>query len=209
MSNDVSSKRGRAEALLDFWFGDTSDPDKLERRHKLWFSSTKAQDRELRERFAALHEQAVRGELHAWMAEPRTALALVLLLDQLSRNLYRGTARAFANDAQALALAKESIERAYDRSLGVLERVFLYMPFEHSESLDDQHSSLELFGALMRAAPEPLENYLKSAYEHAVLHCEIVERFGRFPHRNELLGRQSTASEKQYLEQGAQRFGQG
>jgi uncharacterized protein (DUF924 family) len=211
MSNGVYSKLPVAEAgeLLDFWFGDPSDTADVEERRKLWFSSTKAQDLEMRERFGALHERAVRGNLDDWMAWPRTALALILLLDQLTRNLYRGTARAFANDEQALARSGESIDRGFDSELYVPERTFLYMPFQHSEDLDIQRRGLALFGALAKDAPPSFGGYVKNVYDHAVLHHDLVKRFGRFPHRNKLLARPSTEGEREYLEQGGQRFGQG
>jgi uncharacterized protein (DUF924 family) len=209
-SNDAfNNTESEAQVLLEFWFGDASDADNVKQRGKLWFSSTAAQDRTLRDRFGALHERAARGELDAWMTEPRTALALVLLLDQFTRNLYRGTASAFSNDARALGCSKESIERKFDSPLHVPERAFLYMPFQHAETMEDQTRSVQLFGALMESAPEQFKDYARTLYEYAVLHRDIVQRFGRFPHRNELLGRVSTDGEKQYLDQGGHRFGQG
>lgn len=211
MSNDVYSELPAAEAadLLDFWFGDPLDAANVEQRNKLWFSPTRSQDREMRERFDALHTRATAGELEDWMAEPRSALALILLLDQLTRNLYRGTAQAFANDERALAHSTECVEREFDSKLYVVERAFLYMPFQHSEDLNVQRRSLALFGALKSVAPPSFEAYAMNVYEHAVLHHDLVERFGRFPHRNALLGRPSSKSEKEYLDQGGRRFGQG
>lgn len=211
MSSGVYSKLPVAEAadLLEFWFGDPSDQANLEGRNKLWFSSTRAQDRELRERFGALHVRAAAGELGAWMDGPRTALALIVLLDQLTRNLYRGAAAAFANDARALMCSRQCIERGFDSALYLAERTFLYMPFQHSEDPAVQRRSVELFEALAQTGSAPFDSFAENVHKHAVLHCEIVERFGRFPHRNALLGRPSTKSEKEYLEQGGRRFGQG
>lgn len=209
-SSDAFNRPGtEAGELLDFWFGDPSDAGALEQRNELWFSSSVERDRTLRERFGSLHERAARGDLGSWMSRPRTALALVLLLDQLTRNLHRGTSAAFSNDARALACSRESIARDFDSSLHVPERVFLYMPFQHSEDLANQVRSVDLFGALVETADSRFKDYARKVYEYAVLHHDIVQRFGRFPHRNELLGRVSTQSEKQYLAEDGPRFGQG
>lgn len=209
--NDDCSNRGDPDPadVLEFWLGDATDPDNVKRRGKLWFSATRAQDRVLRERFGGLHDRARRGELDHWVSEPRGALALILLLDQFTRNLYRGTALAFANDARALAISRDGIARGLDRPLGVVERAFWYMPFQHCEDIEVQRESVRLYRALLDDSPEQLIPFSKNTYEFAVLHCEIVERFGRFPHRNELLGRSATAEEIDYLEDGGHRFGQG
>lgn len=212
MSNDGSTNRvdcPEAADVLDFWFGDFDDPENVKRRRELWFASKRAQDRDIRERFGGLHERAQGGELDAWVEQPQTALALVVLLDQFTRNLYRGTARAFTNDARALELARAGIDRGFDRSLHVVQRAFFYMPFQHSENRDDQAQSVALFEALLRDSPAPFKPFAEDSREYAVLHKEIIERFGRFPHRNELLGRRASEQEKRYLEQGGQRFGQG
>jgi uncharacterized protein (DUF924 family) len=198
-----------AAAVLDFWLGDPEDPDNVASRGKLWFASTAEQDQALRERFGGLHERARRGELAHWRDTPREALALILLLDQFTRNLYRGTGSAFANDARALAISQAGISRGVDGALGIAERAFWYMPFQHSEDLAVQRESVWLFKALLDDSPASFESFSRKSYEFAVLHCEIVERFGRFPHRNELLGRTSTAEEMEYLDGGGHRFGQG
>ncbi|MBS1269588.1 MAG: hypothetical protein MAG794_00539 [Gammaproteobacteria bacterium] len=198
-----------AAAVIDFWFGDPTDADNVDHRGGMWFSPTEAQDRALRERFRSLHARAERGDLDGWRGEPGTVLALVLLLDQFTRNLYRGAASAFANDARALAIAQEGVKRGFDRSMHFVERAFFYMPFQHSEKLEVQRRSARLFKTLLESSPESFRSFAENSYEHAVLHCDIVERFGRFPHRNESLGRRSTGPEKQYLEQGGHRFGQG
>lgn len=203
---DCSDEAG---ALLAFWFGDAEDAEQVAARRKFWFSPSAEQDRELRERFAALHERAQRGELDHWVGEPRQTLALVLLLDQLTRNLYRGSARAFANDARALAICLDGTARGMEVALGVVERTFWYLPLQHSEKLEDQRHSVRRFRALLEDSPAPFRAFAKNSYDFAVLHCEIIERFGRFPHRNELLGRPSTGMEREYLASGGHRFGQG
>lgn len=211
MSNDGCSdlRHPDAAAVLDFWFGDAADPDNVKRRGKFWFAATEAQDRAIRERFGSLHGRAQRGELDHWATDPQSALALILLLDQFTRNLYRGTASAFANDRRALAISGDGIARGLDGSLGVVERAFWYMPFQHCEDREVQRESVRLYKALLDDSPAALAPFSKNTYEFAVLHCEIVERFGRFPHRNELLGRSSSSEEKEYLDHGGQRFGQG
>lgn len=211
MSSDASNNNhdSGASAVLEFWFGDRDDPENVKRRRKLWFTSTPDQDREIRERFGMLHEKAQAGDLDGWAEAPKTALALIVLLDQFTRSLYRGRGAAFVNDARSLALASAAVERGFDRMLHPVERAFLYMPFQHSENPDDQERSMRLYRALLDECPLSLRAFARDSYEHAALHRDIVERFGRFPHRNELLGRSSTEAERRYLEDGGHRFGQG
>ena len=181
----------RVDEILQFWFGDGSDPEH-ERR---WFAQDAGFDQACRNGFLADHERAARGELDCWKAEPSSALALVLLLDQFPRNIFRGMARAFATDSTALATAKEAIERGFDLALGPARRPFIYLPFQHSENLDDQHESVRLFRKL--AADDPaMAGYVQYA-EH---HLEVIRRFGRFPHRNAVLGRASTPEEREFLQ---------
>jgi uncharacterized protein (DUF924 family) len=198
-----------AVAVLEFWLGDTADPENAGRRREFWFAASERRDQAMRERFGELHERAQRGELDHWAAGPRGTLALILLLDQFTRNLYRGTPSAFASDARALAISREGMARGMDGALGVVERVFWYMPFQHCEDNAVQRESVRLYKAVLDDSPAPFIPFSKNAYEYAVLHCEIIERFGRFPHRNDLLGRPSTREEKEYLEGGGHRFGQG
>ena len=180
----MTSSHGDAaqEELLSFWF-------RPEHKEK-WFSRDDAFDAELDEAFGALHRAAARGELAAWRETARGCLALVILLDQLSRNFYRGTPEAFAHDADALALATAAIARGFDRELSESERACLYMPFEHSEDLTDQEQGVALMEGL---ASDP------GWHRFAVMHRDIIARFGRFPHRNEILGRQSSAEELAFL----------
>ncbi len=183
----------RVSEILEFWFGSGSDAD-LEHRQPLWFSKDPAFDQLIRERFLADYEKAAAGALDDWKKEPRGCLALILLLDQFSRNMFRGTPRAFATDPQALALAKEAVANAFDRVLRAIERAFVYLPFEHSENLADQRESVRLFSEAAEAHPE-----LWGFVPYAVQHLEIIERFGRFPHRNAILGRRSTPEELEFL----------
>jgi len=204
-----ASLPAEARAVLAFWLGDAcSGPMRAQARNSLWFSANPETDRDIRTRFGALRGRAIAGELDGWADDPRGALALVVLLDQFSRNLCRGTADAFASDAKALAIARAVIDRGADRELEPVERVFLYLPFEHSEALADQERSLELFGGLAREVPEEWRLTMEGNLKWAVDHHRIVARFGRFPHRNTALGRESTEEEREYLEGGAATFGQ-
>lgn len=168
--------------LLEFWF--------VESEMKDWFVKSDAFDDTFRRRFLALHEAALRGECTHWMEKPEGALALCLLYDQLPRNVFRGQPRSFATDFLGLAVAKEALRRGYDQALSNdYERAFLYLPFEHSENMEDQARSV---GLMSRLEGDDLTKY-------AVAHCELIERFGRFPHRNAVLGRENTPEEAAYL----------
>lgn len=167
--------------ILDFWFSEQS--------RKLWFNSTPQFDALLRERYLATWEQAGRGELDHWMDSAEGCLALAIILDQLPLNMFRGDALCFATEAQSRDVARVAIERGFDRQLPLEQRAFLYLPFMHSESLADQELALKLFD-------QPgLEDNLRFARHHH----GIVEQFGRFPHRNEILGRKNSAAEIDYL----------
>lgn len=195
MANDP-----RADELLDYWFGPKDGPEWGKLR-KLWFGGGPAVDEECRTRFGDLHVQADAGDLDAWRDWPEDCLALVILLDQFSRNLYRGTWKAFASDAKALALAEHAIKRGWDQQFEPVQRWFLYLPFEHAENLAAQHRALALFSAL------PDDDNRKIAVDYAQKHLDVIEKFGRFPHRNEMLGRPSTPEETKYLAEGGTRFG--
>jgi uncharacterized protein (DUF924 family) len=172
-----------AEAVLAFWRG--AGPDK-------WFNKDSAFDDEIRGRFLETYEAAVRGELAAWEETREGALALVIVLDQFPRNIFRGSARAFAADPLALAAAERAIERGFSIATPVQERAFFYLPFEHSEQPADQERCCALFRATGDA----------DLVKWAELHADIIRRFGRFPHRNAVLGRMTTAVEQAFLDGG-------
>jgi len=174
--------------VLDFWFAESTRPS--------WFARSEAFDALVRAKLGPLHERAVRGELDTWGAEPRAALALVLLLDQAPRNLHRGSARSFASDAAALRHARAIVDAGLDQNLSEVEKVFLYLPFEHSESLADQDRCLALTAAMI----DPLW------HNFAEKHQVVIARFGRFPHRNAVLGRESTPEELEFLQQPGSGF---
>jgi uncharacterized protein (DUF924 family) len=198
------------DELLDYWFeGCPTDPGRLKGLMKKWFSVSSANDEELRRRFGSIAHAAAVGELTHWQATAAGRLALILLLDQLPRNLHRGSAAAFAQDDKAVALALDGIERGQDRTLHPLQRIFFMMPLQHAESRATQARSTEAFNALaleyQNSPTGPLlENTAKFAFEHR----EIVDRFGRFPHRNRVLGRESTDEEAEFLAAGGPSFGQ-
>ena len=182
-----------AQAVLDFWFGPEASADHG-RQRKEWFAKDAAFDAAIRERFGALIEQALRGELDLWASAAPSALARVLALDQFTRNAFRDTARAFAGDAQALAAASAMLGSRQDESLPPFLRTFAYLPFEHAEGIAMQDEAVRLFTRLAAGRPE-----LASMLDYAERHRAVIERFGRFPHRNRFLGRHSTAEELDHL----------
>ena len=186
----------KAQEVLDFWFGREGEPGYGEFR-EAWFRKDPEFDRTVRDRFESLYEAAAAGELDDWREEARSCLALVILLDQFPRNTFRGDPRSYATDRMAQETAEYAVDRAIDRELPAFQRMFLYMPFMHSEDLERQRRSVELFRALGGE---------DDATGYAVRHMEIVERFGRFPHRNEVLGRQTTPEEAAFLAQPGSSF---
>jgi uncharacterized protein (DUF924 family) len=176
------------EDVLDFWF------DQL--KPAQWFIADSALDADVGRRFATTHTELQLGVADIWSAGARGTLAAVIVLDQFPRNMFRGTPKAFATDAAALALSRSAIERQFDRSLATIERQFLYMPFQHAEDRATQAQSVALFELLGDAR----------VIEYARRHRAVIERFGRFPHRNEIVGRVSTAEEIEFLKQPGSSF---
>jgi len=189
----MGDDRGEAGAVLDFWFGEPGSAEHGSAR-KVWFAKDDGFDAAIRDRFGVLIERALRGELEAWGAAAETALAQILLLDQFTRNAYRGTPRSFAGDARALAAASRMVGARQDQALPAFMRGFVYLPFEHAESLAMQDEAIRL---LRRLCDESADG--PSMLDYAHRHRAVIERFGRFPHRNEILGRRSTAEEVAYL----------
>lgn len=193
----------RAQEVLDFWFGPRSGEEFGKFRDK-WFASGSSDefDAECNEQCLVDHERAKVGELDHWADEPQSCLALLILCDQIPRNAYRGDPRSFATDKRALDLARRITANGWDRKMNDMERLFAYLPFEHSEDLDDQRRCV----ALYRAMPDTQE--MKQQWiDFAVQHLEIIERFGRFPYRNKILGRKSTAEETAFLKETGVHFG--
>lgn len=198
--------------VRQFWFGRLPlKPAGVGARLALWFGSgadEQLADELVRSRFASLIERAAAGELAAWADSPRRRLSLILLLDQFPRHLHRGTGRAFATDREALQLTLSGMQSAADAALSPVERIFFYMPLQHAELRDAQEESVAAYRRLLNEAPAELRAMFTSALESAEEHRSIVARFGRFPHRNRLLGRANTADEEDYLGRGASTFGQ-
>lgn len=190
------------EHILRFWFGDIDSDGRADPTHAArWWTKDAAFDAAVRERFLPTWQAAMRGELDGWLSTPRGRLAYVIVLDQLSRNMFRGAPESFAGDPRALAAAREGVELGHDRALVGEERVFLYMPFEHSERLEDQERCIALFKAFRDETEGPLKPVLEQNVGFAERHHEIIARWGRFPHRNAILGRSSTPEELSFLTQ--------
>ncbi len=193
-----------------FWFGATADEDDeaaiIARQSALWWKKQPAVDAEIRQRFAPLVGRAAVGELDDWLGSPRGRLALILLTDQFPRNIWRGQAAAFAFDVLALRWAKEAVARGLDRDARPIERVFLYLPLEHSEELADQRAAVRLFDALAGEVASEQAPAFAGYLDYARRHLEIIERFGRFPHRNAALGRETRAAEAEFLRQPGSAF---
>jgi uncharacterized protein (DUF924 family) len=185
------------EEVLQFWFSDPqSEEAQYLKRRKVWFGKNPEFDQTIHRRFLTTYGQAASGELKAWQATPEGCLALILLLDQFPRNLFRGQPQSFATDPQALALTLRAIAQGFDQSLAPIQRIFIYLPLEHSENPDHQYQSVALLQQLTANSPE-----FADVLDYAVRHQTVIDRFGRFPHRNAILGRASTAAELEFLTQ--------
>ena len=176
--------------VLAFWFDESQPPQ--------WFQINADFDAQITARFADDHDKAARGIFDDWKNDPEGCLALCLLLDQFPRNMFRGTARAFATDGKALVIAKYALAKGFDQILPPLKRRFLYLPFEHSETLSDQRKCASLFEKMKK--DDPL------GYDYALRHLKVIEQYGRFPHRNKILSRMSTPDEEEYLAQSGSGF---
>ncbi len=182
----------KIDEILEFWFGSEGDTSYGKFREE-WFTAEPEFDREIRERFLETYSQARRGKLDHWRDDSRSALALVIVLGQFSRNMFRGSAGMYETDGKALAVAGGALEKGYDHELPPFQRWFLHMPFVHSEDVGDQRRAVELF--------ERLEDHQPGDDRYQDWHLKTIERFGRFPHRNGILGRRSTPGETEFLEE--------
>jgi uncharacterized protein (DUF924 family) len=204
-----------AHDILFFWFGPRPYSAARVLQHaRLWFGEpdspelTPQTDELIRDRYSELTAAAERGELSAWESSPRRRLALILLLDQFSRNVYRGSARAYTQDLRALSLTVSGMQLGADATLDPVERIFFYMPLMHTESLDVQEESVAAFRRLLEEAPPDLRRTFDSNLQAAIQHRDIIQRFGRFPHRNRVLGRESTPEELAWLADHGSDFAQ-
>jgi uncharacterized protein (DUF924 family) len=189
------------EDVLQFWLGAPSaDAESFGKKIRRWFMADKALDADIRTRFGDAVQRARDGALDEWAKTPRGRLGLIILLDQFTRNLHRGTPRAYENDARALALAEAGLDHHDDAELSFEEKMFLYTPLAHSEDVTRQERHLALVTAAANAAPPALEKAYASATEHAKGYLDQIRRFGRFPHRNAILGRTCTQDEMAFLD---------
>ena len=196
--------------IVTFWLSDSRDsPDRASARRGWWYQGGPVVDEEIRARFGALVPRALAGELMGWRVTPDGTLALSLLLDQFTRNLYRGTVEAYAGDARAFEIVDQAIERGLDRVLHPVARIWLWHPLHHSEDIAEQDRGLGLLRALRRDADPAWRGYVERSIKGWTRHRDIVARFGRFPHRNAVLGRDSTMEEQAYMAAGGESFGQG
>lgn len=196
--------------VLDFWFTDCQrDAPNIDARMDRWFGGEPALDEQIRENFAGLIERAAGGELDDWRRTPAGRLALVILLDQFPRNIHRGRAAAYAHDRRALEICVEGTVNGDYKQLTPEQQLFFFMPLQHAESRKIQAKSVSVYRALARRVSETLRETFETAAQFAELHHDIIAEFGRFPHRNDVLGRENTPAEAEYLSADAPDFGQG
>jgi len=191
-----------ASAVLDFWFGPSGQDNALvvsSDRDALWWQSDASVDRYIQTRFGDIHQEARNGGLDEWCTTPNGRLALILVLDQFSRHIFRDRPEAFAQDERAQLLCLSGMERGSDKALGLLQRVFFYLPLEHAENAAMQSTCVHMFELLLEQAPERHKERFQQYLEFAHRHQRVIDRFGRFPHRNEVLGRPSNHHEQRFL----------
>lgn len=197
-----------AQEILEFWFeGALTHPPEHEKISKRWFGSSPELDQEIASQFGQTLEEIIKGGYQEWLDHPKSALAYIVVLDQFSRNIYRGTGKAFAQDPLALDCAKHMLSKEWDQKLVPIERVFVYLPFEHSESMEMQNLAITMFETLVQDAPDDQRSMYDMYLDYAKKHADVIARFGRFPHRNERLGRTSTAEELAFLKEPGSSFG--
>lgn len=187
------------EEILIFWFGKPDDPD-FNNKRKKWFERSDTFDQEIRDRFLPVYEHAVGGGLPAWRDKAQSSLALLLTLDQFPRNMFRESPRAFIADPLAREIARDALDKKHDQTVPLVHRAFFYLPFEHSETLEDQERSVALFRAMSTDGDHD------EGVDYAIRHYDVIKRFGRFPHRNAVLDRTSTTQELEFLKQNKKGF---
>jgi uncharacterized protein (DUF924 family) len=208
-SSLAAADQARIDAILEFWFREQAmTAPQIDRRMDIWFGEDEVFDLEVKKSFSHDIEMASAGELDHWAIDPRGRLALILLLDQFRRNIYRSTADAFAKDKAALKLCVEGARVKKDRGLTPIQQAFFYMPLQHAESLKAQDMAVEIFNRLTEAVSPTYRETFETMATFAELHRDIIAQFGRFPHRNQLLGRENTPEEDEYLASDAPDFGQ-
>ena len=205
----LKSENELQRAILNYWFGELKEYEAPAADfYKMWFAKNEDIDLHIRNSFEEELKNAAEGKLKVWEETPKGILALIILLDQFSRNIYRGTPKSFMQDPLALELCLGGIDKGFDERLHPVERLFFYMPLEHSEDLSIQKRSVEQFSLLEKTfiSPPSLASMVRSFRDYAEKHLVIIERFGRFPHRNAVLGRRSTSEEVEFLKQPGSSF---
>ncbi len=182
--------RDTKQEVLNFWFEET--------KPQQWFQKSEAFDKHIKDRFETAYKMATEDLCTDWAKDAHGALALIIVLDQFPRNMFRDTPLAFATDHKALLIAKEAVHKGFDQILEPMKRRFIYLPFEHSENIEDQRQSVDFFKSMKEEDPV--------GYDYAVKHMEVIEKFGRFPHRNKILGRRSTQEEIEFLNHSESSF---
>ncbi|MFK7995638.1 MAG: DUF924 family protein [Granulosicoccus sp.] len=196
------------DRVLKTWFEDEATGSMDLPQPARWFNGGKTFDDLLTKRFTQTLDDANAGKLDHWQTSANGALALVIVLDQFNRNIHRKTAKAFAHDAQALIISEQALQQGFDERLPLVQRIFLYLPFEHSESMAAQERSVALFSSLIQQAPDNLQDFAQKTLDAAIEHKNIVDQFGRYPYRNDVLERVNSADEIKWLEKQQRRFGQ-
>jgi uncharacterized protein (DUF924 family) len=204
----TQSDTTRIQSILNTWFADKKSGRMDLPQSKRWFSGGQQLDQLLRKEYTQTVSEAVSGGLNHWQQSCEGALALIIALDQFSRNIHRKSATAFSGDAQALAACHYALSMNYNAELPITQRVFFYLPLEHDETVASQRLCVTLFEELVDQAPPELASFAKGSLDYAIQHQVIIEQFGRFPHRNEILGRNSTDAEIRWLAESGSRFGQ-
>jgi len=209
-STMTDDDQARIEQILSFWFKEQElSAPQIDRRMDIWFGEDPVFDHDIEKEFADDIEKASEGKLNHWADEPHGRLALIILIDQFRRNIYRGTLKAFSHDKVALKLCVEGAMEKKDKGLTPIQRVFFYMPLQHAESAKVQAKSVELYERLAESVSPTLQETFLTVAQFAELHKDIIDQFGRFPHRNVLLGRENTPEEDEYLAGDSPDFGQG
>jgi uncharacterized protein (DUF924 family) len=199
----------RIDRILAFWFKEqTLSAPQIDGRMDIWFGEDEVFDHEIARQFSDDVDAASEGNLDHWAKDPKGRLALILLLDQFRRNIYRGTAKAFEKDREALRLCVEGVMEKKDKGLTPIQRVFFYMPLQHAESRKVQQKSVDVYNRVAKAVTPTLKETFETIAQFAELHADIIEKFGRFPHRNKMLDRENTPEEEEYLAADGPTFGQ-
>ena len=196
----------KAREVIKFWFGDLKNGVVTHEQQKLWWDKNPQVDKQIRELFQQDVLNAIAGKYESWLKDAKGTLALIILVDQFCRHIYRNSPAAFAADPIALQWAKQGLELQHDKQLSLLERTFFYLPFEHAEDIAAQQQAVALFYNLYKQAPASQRQTFQEYHQYAERHKVIIERFGRFPHRNEILKRTSTKAEEKFLTEPHSRF---